>query len=481
MKRILAAVLAASIALPAAATRIRRMSLDEMRQAAVSVLIVDVIGSSTRLGDANMVWTDYRARIADVLRGPGAAGEEITLPFAGGRFGGFDAGIAGVPRLDIGSRYLIFLDDAPGRPVPAIGWSDGIFHMRADRVISLTEEQQLDGHSGSCTCGGPAVVPVQWEIEHADPAYVAAAKEVFDRWNACIDVFDARAGDGVIGPNGKNEVAFLDIATTSAKYGINMDRNTFAITYMTPLSAAGDFDACPKPPDAICGTFEETDVIVNSDFSRGFKASGPVDFSDRGPALYAATVAHELGHSLGFHHNVDNISVMDLYEDFAAQYIAAADTKEARAAYPSRVQRITDLALYPFYFDPLLTDYAATTPVEISPTSVVPGSTITVRNFGFENVGTESVRDVLIRFSLGSYEIGSVAFSGPLVAGAYWDDRRAGLPLTIPRDLPLGTYELTATISQVDGTSDAITYNNSWVAPQQIHVVSGNKRRSAAH
>src|SRR5581483_5201811 len=286
---------------------------------------------------------------------------------------------------------------------------------------------------------------------------------------------------------GKNEIAFLDIATTSARYGVNMDRNTFAITYMSPLSAAGDFDACPKPPEASCGTFDETDLIVNSDFSRGFKPSGPIDYTDHGPALYAATVGHELGHTLGFHHNVNDISVMNLYEDFAAQYIAAADTEEARVAYPSRVRRVIDLAIYPFYFDPGLTDYAATTPVDVSPAAVVPGGPVTIRNFEFENVGTESVPDVLIRFYLtrgvaiapSDILIGSLAFSGPIVSGGYWDDDQAGVTFNIPRDVPLGTYYLSAVISQGNGTSDAILYNNSWIAPQQVTIVSGIRRRAA--
>ncbi len=348
-------------------------------------------------------------------------------------------------------------------------------------MLLLGSKLSGQGHSGSCTCGGPPSVPVSWEIEHADPAYSASAQEVFDRWNSYVDVFNYRPGTGNLRPDGINEIGFLDIATTSARYGINMDRNTFAITFMSPLTAAGDFDACPKPPNAICGTFNETDVILNSDFSRGFKASGPVDFTDRGPALYAATAAHELGHSLGFHHNVNAISVMNLYEDFAAQYIAASDTQEARNAYPLRAQRVTDLAIYPFFFDSNATDYAATTPVEISSSAVTPGGAITIRNFGFENVGTEPVADVLVRFYLSDLLIGSLVFSGPVKPGAYWDDAQDGVTFTLPHDIAPGSYSLRAVITQGDGRSDTIAYNNTWIAPQQISVVSGIRRRAAPH
>ena len=483
------------IALPARATQIRRMSLQEIRDRAPAVLVVDVVGASSRIGDAGMVWTDYAARVVEVLRGPHRSGDVVTLSFA--------AAIAGVPRLHVGLRYAIFLDDAPARPVPVIGWGQGIvpvaigeeleelrrFVGGASVALPLVTLATSDGHGGSCTCGVPATLPASWEIDHSDPAYAAAAKEVFDRWNQYVDVFAYRAGDGAAAPNGKNEVTMLDIAAASKAYGINMDRDTFAVTYMSPISAAGEFDGCPKPPQTACGTFDETDVIVNADFLRGFKPSGPVDFSDRGPALYAATVAHELGHTLGFHHNVGNISVMNLYEDFAAQYITIADAQEARAAYPSRARAVTDLALYPFYFDAALTDYAATTAVEVTPAVAVPGGTITVRNFEFENVGTEVISSVLIRFYLSrGAEITSsdtllstVAFSGPFKAGAWWDDREAGMSLTIPRDQPPGMYFLGALISDGRGIADSVAYNNSWIAPQQISVVSGVRRRAARH
>lgn len=271
-------------------------------------------------------------------------------------------------------------------------------------------------------------------------------------------------------------------------YGIHIDRITFAITYMTPLSALGDFDACPKPPEAICGSFAETDVIMNAEFFRGFRPSGPVDFSDTGPALYGATAVHELGHSLGFHHNVSNISAMNLYEDFAARYIATADTQELYAAYPAQARRIVDLATYPFSFNPELTDYAATTPVEAPFVSTLGGS-ITIRNFGLENVGAEIVDGVQIRFDLSSDAeisaadtlLGVLAFPGAIEPGAFWDDARAGRSFTVPLDIALGTYYVGALLTDGTGAADSVTYNSSWIAPQQVKVVSAVRRRSVRH
>ncbi len=142
----IAALLFVLLALPAAATRIRHRPLEEIRDAATAIVLVDVIDSRTHIGRENMVWTDYRAHIVEVLGGT-TANPEITLSFAGGRAGTLDVGIEGVPRLRIGSRYVVFLDDAASRPVPAIGWGDGIFHVSADRIVSLNGEQLiLDAH-----------------------------------------------------------------------------------------------------------------------------------------------------------------------------------------------------------------------------------------------------------------------------------------------------------------------------------------------
>lgn len=356
--------------------------------------------------------------------------------------------------------------------------------------FALAGPLTAQGHGGSCTCGGFAAVPSQWEIEHAGQSdYAAAAAATFDRWNQYVDVFSYHAGNGDMAPNGTNEIGFLSHAATSANYGINLDRNTFAITYMTPTSADGGFDACPKPPEAVCGSFTETDVIMNPDFFRGFKASGPPDFADAGPALYEATAVHELGHAAGFHHNVSSISAMNLYEDYAARYVATSDTQEARAAYPAKAQRITDLAAYPFFFDPQLTDYAATTPVDVSPATAHPNGTITIRNFGFENVGTETVTDVQIRFYLsadgeitsGDELLGSLAFSGPIEAGAFWDDERLGRSFPLPAGLPFGTYSVGALIVDASGQTDAATYNNGWTAPQRITLVPFQRRRATRH
>lgn len=152
-RRILVAALCTLIvAAGADATRVQHLSLTELRDTAAAVLLFEVLDSTTRLGHADMVWTDYRVRVLEVLHGSLSRGGVVVMSFAGGTAKGREVGIAGVPTLRTGARYVIFLDAAAGRPVPAVGWGQGIFKFTRDAqgetLLSLAGERlerDLDG------------------------------------------------------------------------------------------------------------------------------------------------------------------------------------------------------------------------------------------------------------------------------------------------------------------------------------------------
>lgn len=110
------------------AARVRRLSLEELRDNADAVVVVKVVSSSTRPGNEGMmVWTDYTVDVIESLKGNAVAGSKMTLSFAGGSAGGADVGIIGIPKLVVDKRYLLFVDAAELRPVPVVGWSQGLF------------------------------------------------------------------------------------------------------------------------------------------------------------------------------------------------------------------------------------------------------------------------------------------------------------------------------------------------------------------
>lgn len=145
MKRSVAVVLSAAVlacALPAAAARVRRLSLDEIRDRAGVIVVGEVIGSSTRFGKADMVWTDYQVRVSETLKGDNQPAVK-TISFAGGKVGDYGVGIDGVPELEHGASYVFFLKADPGlMPMPSLGWGQGIYRVQ-DVDLNGAKKQTL--------------------------------------------------------------------------------------------------------------------------------------------------------------------------------------------------------------------------------------------------------------------------------------------------------------------------------------------------
>jgi hypothetical protein len=92
------------------------------------------------------VWTDYDLEVEEVLQGDNQV-DHKTVSFAGGEAEGRAAGITGVPRLEVGRRYVFFLmaDGIPW-PTPTVGWGQGIFEVVPER--SRQEPEVLVSYDG---------------------------------------------------------------------------------------------------------------------------------------------------------------------------------------------------------------------------------------------------------------------------------------------------------------------------------------------
>lgn len=344
------------------------------------------------------------------------------------------------------------------------------------------------GHTGGCSCGSWPSTPVSWVILHDTTDYINAAQTEFQHWNNVATIFSAQVPGGLTAlpslGDGINQIMLLD-AQESVIYGLAMDEGTFGVAPSLPEEAFGNFNGCPVFQGIDCSlSYTEADVLINEDFVRGFTPFGPPDYDDdNGPAYYGATALHELGHTFGLHHNFDNLSTMNYMQDFAAQYLAIADAQAVRAAYPNVVRTMTDLGTYPFYYDPNQSEYDGPQLATINPTSVAPGGMLTIDNVTVENVGTSELSQVALQFYLSTDAtitssdilISQGTFPGIFGPSSYWDTAGGSSAVTVqvPPTVPAGTYYYGARIVFNSSQQDSITYNNTWVGPQQV-TVTGN-------
>ena len=330
-------------------------------------------------------------------------------------------------------------------------------------------------HGDWCSCGKHSILPIHFNIEHSSTVWIDEANTALSYWNSYSNIFTSSIGNGSAGDNGVNEIIFFDSATTKDLYGFTIDSGTFGVAFVDPPSAFGNFNECPAPSGVSCGTFTETDIIINADYAQGWTSSAP-RYDDSGAANYVATAIHELGHALGMHHNFDTMSTMNYYEDYAAQYLTQSDAQAVRGIYPGRVRNTVDIAIFPFRFSGF--KYSGTTVASANPTTVEAGDNITIKNFTIENLGTTSLTDVNIELYLSSnttitetdYLLGSVSFS---TFNTWWDDDGNGRTFQVPASTPSGRYYIGA-IAHYDNTrEDTITHNNKWIldATRQVVVI----------
>jgi hypothetical protein len=138
LRKVLASVYILAVSGSLDASLIERRSLAELRDQATRVVLATVVSSETRPDpQGRMVWTDYRIHVEETFLGPSSQGEE-RLSFAGGRYGQLSIGVAGVPILSIGGRYVFFLSSPGPFAAPTLGWDQGIFQLvNAEGLLAL--------------------------------------------------------------------------------------------------------------------------------------------------------------------------------------------------------------------------------------------------------------------------------------------------------------------------------------------------------
>lgn len=345
-------------------------------------------------------------------------------------------------------------------------------------VLLLCSGAAFAQRTNSCGCGIPGTVPTPWEIRHVDPNIQQAAVNSFNQWNLYADILRPTVGSSVsyaLG-NGHNEILFRDFSQVPG-----LDPSTVGFAPSLPSAAFGDFNSCPAPPSVICGSsFSEADVWLTDKIN--WSTSRPNVDNPADAGYYYSTAVHEIGHTLGLHHNFGNVSTMNYYQDYAGQYISRADVLAIRQQFPSRARQLTDLATYAFTYDENAQSGSfgnnALTPASVSPSAIAPGGTVVIKNWTIENLSSGSINPARLRFYLSTDA--NITTDDIYIGGfrweplATWDEDSAGHEFTIPPGTPPGSYYVGAVVGYDNNlTFDPITYNNSWFLPNKLTVTGG--------
>jgi hypothetical protein len=124
MFRLLAFIVVLWTCCSAAAATLQQLSLDQMTQSATSIIRARVIGSSASF-TGSTIYTHYRLRITETWKGLPAS--EVMIP--GGASGGYKQTFPGMPALQTGTEYVLFLWTSSAGITHLVGLNQGIFNV----------------------------------------------------------------------------------------------------------------------------------------------------------------------------------------------------------------------------------------------------------------------------------------------------------------------------------------------------------------
>jgi hypothetical protein len=116
----------------AAAATLQQLSLDQLTQSATAIIRARVLSSSASF-TGSTIYTHYKLQASETWKGFPAA--EVMLP--GGVAGSYRQTFPGVPALQTGAEYVLFLWTSSTGITHLVGLSQGIFSMSRETDGSM--------------------------------------------------------------------------------------------------------------------------------------------------------------------------------------------------------------------------------------------------------------------------------------------------------------------------------------------------------
>jgi|GEM_PF-251552 len=145
--RFVAFVLAFVLCLAAPAVTLEQLSVEEM--VAYSTHIVQgVVIDQQGLARGPLVYTEYRLKVSEVLQGQQGQ-DELRFVVPGGQIEGREQHFAGVPELQQGKPYLLFLRQGKNGLLQLVGMSQGLFEVS----VTAKDGAAKDGAARNASTG----------------------------------------------------------------------------------------------------------------------------------------------------------------------------------------------------------------------------------------------------------------------------------------------------------------------------------------
>jgi hypothetical protein len=133
------------------AATLQQLSLSQMTQSATAIVRARVTSSSVSF-TGKTIYTHYALQISETWKG--AAPKEVMLP--GGVAGGYRQSFPGVPTLQTGTEYILYIWTSPSTGITHIvGLSQGIFNVTQQSDGTLQAGRARIGETMLTAAGQP--------------------------------------------------------------------------------------------------------------------------------------------------------------------------------------------------------------------------------------------------------------------------------------------------------------------------------------
>jgi hypothetical protein len=126
----------------ASAATLQQLSFDQMTQSATAIVRARVTGSSASF-TGSTIYTHYKLQTSETWKG--FAATEVMLP--GGVAGGYRQSFPGVPALQTGTEYVLFLWTSSTGITHLVGLSQGLFNVSVQGDGSIAAVRAVIGET----------------------------------------------------------------------------------------------------------------------------------------------------------------------------------------------------------------------------------------------------------------------------------------------------------------------------------------------